>query len=128
MASGVDIPVDSLVQSFLNALKEKQAAGLVVYGFVEDGKSVVRITSNSDERGTQGILAFLQKTDDGAIEAAAQAVHESMKLIPGPWAMVPGSIKDKIREGIKVALATIRERSGKTLNIVGADEKPLVIS
>jgi hypothetical protein len=127
MASGTDIPVDALVQSFLTALKNQQAAGLVIYGFVENGQSVVRLASNSDERGTQGILAFLQKTDENAIEEAAKAVHEAMKLIPGPWVTVPGPIKDKIRAGIKVALETVRAHSGKTLNIKTADDKPLIV-
>jgi hypothetical protein len=65
---------DDLINSFLKAAKQLGVAALVTYGFSEDGKPVLRIASNSDEKGTAGILAWLNKTDERAVEAAAKAI------------------------------------------------------
>lgn len=115
---------DDLIQAFLRAAKRQGTAILLVYAMNEDGHPVMRVTSNSDERGTAGILSWLQRTDDRAIEAAAEALYKVFNLDDDcPWASLDGVAKLSMRVAAREAIRAAKEQSGRTLNI---QAQPLV--
>ena len=120
--------IDTLVQGFLKAARSEKAAALVIYGVAERGKPVLRVASNSDEKGTQGILAWLTKTDDRAVEAAARAIHDvrfvgeehllHCGLCGGTssWENITKSSQDLHLGIARVVITAAKEQAGKTLN------------
>ena len=120
--------IDTLVQGFLKAARGEKAAALVIYGVAERGKPVLRVASNSDEKGTQAILSWMTKIDDRAIEAAARAVHDTKFMgnhqldhcclcgSNSSWENITKEAQRLHDSVARVVLEAAKEQAGKTLN------------
>lgn len=79
----VTMSCDDLVDSFLAVARKSGVAALVTYGYrTPDGRSVMKISSNSDEAGSRSILAWMSKIDEATVIAAAKGVHDAERLCP----------------------------------------------
>lgn len=71
---------DALVHSFLKAAADESIAVLVIYGFKEGKKPVMRMASNSSSQGAKAAMSYV---DDRTIEAIARAEHGHGDLSSG---------------------------------------------
>lgn len=98
------IPTTYLVRSFLAACTQQSVSTVVIYTSFDSGRASMRAASNTGPEGVQAALAALNKTDEAAVEAAAEALYtfeETARLGPDaePWV--------KAHEGLQAEMRTL---------------------
>lgn len=139
----MDLGIDSLVQSFAKEARKAGVAVLVAYGFTEDGKPILRVTSNVDSARAQGMWNFLTRVDERGAEAAAkvlafatrgerplEALNEENPQPQEPdayWVWISEAWRQEFLLKAKLVITAAKAHQGKTLNIITDDNKPLAV-
>jgi hypothetical protein len=124
MAQLTDVDVDSVVQSFLKAMLQKRVAVMVTYGLqdAETGKPVLRVVSNTNKAGTDGIMNWLTRIDARGIEAAARALfmaagHAEPAEIEAKWSAATEEVRAGFRVLAQAAIGAAKAQHGQSLNV-----------
>jgi hypothetical protein len=110
------IPIVYLVRSFLAACTQQSVSTVVIYTSFEAGRASMRAASNTGPEGVQAALAALNKTDEAAVEAAAEVLYtfeETARLGPAavPWQDTNDEFKADTRKLAAALLAAAHAAS-----------------
>jgi IS1 family transposase len=114
----IKVPPDALAQSYLRQANKDGTGALVMYAYNNiEGKAVIHLASNRDDKTTQAFLGWVQKVDDRIVEVAARALASADNTT---WDKLTGAEQHNYAQTARVALEAARVEQPKSLNIIRA--------
>lgn len=104
------IPIAYLVRSFLSACSQQGVSTVVIYTSIEKNRASMHAASNTGPEGVQAALAALNKTDEAAIEAAAEALWNE-EDVDFAWEHAPERERESTRKRARAVLAAAHAAS-----------------
>ncbi len=115
-----EVPIESLVDGALKALRKKNVSAIVVYAFAKHGTTpVMRVVHNTTEIGIAAALNVLSSVNERTIEAAGRAIHEAKQCfvchsaedVAVRWLELSEDTRARHRDVAHIALKAAREAS-----------------